>query len=320
MGRSKLLTSMRKELRRQNYSYRTEQAYTNWVVRFVKFCGTKHPNKISKEEITAFLNFLAETKNVAASTQNQALCALVFLYQQVLNNKMPFLDNLKRAKKPKRLPVVLTQNEVKDLLTNMEGHSKLIAQLLYGSGLRLSEALRLRVLDVDFKYSQITVRNGKGNKDRLTMLPQTVSSSLLNYIDNNKKIHKKDSSRGYGKALLPKALARKYPGESKEFKWQYVFLSNQISKDPRSGLRHRHHLSDTYVQKSVKRAVQKSSIQKHATCHTLRHSFATHLLENGYDIRTVQELLGHKNLKTTMVYTHVLNKGGKGVQSPVDVL
>lgn len=311
---------MRKELRRQNYSYRTEQAYTNWVVRFVKFCGTKHPNKISKEEITAFLNFLAETKNVAASTQNQALCALVFLYQQVLNNKMPFLDNLKRAKKPKRLPVVLTQNEVKDLLTNMEGHSKLIAQLLYGSGLRLSEALRLRVLDVDFKYSQITVRNGKGNKDRLTMLPQTVSSSLLNYIDNNKKIHKKDSSRGYGKALLPKALARKYPGESKEFKWQYVFLSNQISKDPRSGLRHRHHLSDTYVQKSVKRAVQKSSIQKHATCHTLRHSFATHLLENGYDIRTVQELLGHKNLKTTMVYTHVLNKGGKGVQSPVDVL
>lgn len=321
MGKSKLLTSMRKELRRQNYSYRTEQAYIGWIIRFIKFCGTIHPRNIKTEQITNYLNYLAVTRNVAASTQNQALCALVFLYQQVLDIDVPLLRDLKRAKKPKKLPVVLTRNEVKLLFDNMEkGIPKLIAQLLYGSGLRLSEALRLRVQDIDFEYHQLIVRNGKGKKDRVTVLPEQVIPKLMHHIHHNKKIHQKDLSRGYGKALLPKALSRKYFGECEKFRWQYMFLSHKITKDPRSGLQHRHHVSDSFVQKAVKRAVDKSGIIKRASCHTLRHSFATHLLSNGYDIRTVQELLGHKNLKTTMIYTHVLNKGGKGIKSPIDNL
>lgn len=320
MAKSKLLAAMRSELRRQNYSFSTEQTYTRWVVRFIKFCNTKHPLKITTSEITAFLNYLAETRNVAASTQNQALCAIVFLYKQVLDRNMPQLKNLERAKTPKKLPVVLTKKEIIRLMKKMDGITKIIAQLLYGSGLRISEALRLRVMDIDFEYQQLAVRNGKGMKDRITVLPQKVAPKLESYINRNKQRHQKDLDNGYGKALLPKALSRKYPGEVKKFRWQYIFLSNQIAKDPRSGLLHRHHLSDSLVQRAVKQAVQKAGIIKKATCHTLRHSFATHLLMDGYDIRTVQELLGHKNLKTTMIYTHVLNKGGKGVKSPVDSL
>ena len=320
MGKSKLLSSMRSEMRRQNYSFRTEQTYTRWVVRLVKYCGMKHPLEISTEEITGYLNYLAEGRNVAASTQNQALCAIVFMYKKVLDKRMPKLKNLDRAKKPKKLPVVLTKNEVKRLLNVMDGIPKIIAQLLYGSGLRISEALRLRVKDIDFEYKQLMVRNGKGKKDRVTVLPMQLEAKLSTYINRNKKIHHKDLKNGYGKALLPKALAKKYPGEVKKFRWQYIFLSTQIAKDPRSGLVHRHHLSDSFVQKAVKEASEKAGILKKATCHTLRHSFATHLLMEGYDIRTVQELLGHKNLKTTMIYTHVLNKGGKGVKSPVDML
>lgn len=318
MARSKLLDSVREEIRRRNYSYRTEQAYVNWIIRFVKFCGTKHPTKIEEEEITAFLNYLANERNVAASTQNQALCALVFMYDHVLKEPMPLLKNLERAKKPARLPVVLTEKEVRDILRRLNGLPSLVAMLLYGSGLRISEALRLRVLDIDFEYHQIAVRDGKGSKDRYTLLPVTLKSKLQAQVERVKQLHLRDKKRGYGATLLPKALSRKYPGMENTMPWRYLFPSRRISTDPRTGLQHRYHISDSYVQRAVKEAVRASGITKKVSCHTFRHSFATHLLMDGYDIRTVQELLGHKQLSTTMIYTHVINKGGKGVKSPID--
>lgn len=320
MAKSKLLQQVREKIRRKNYSYRTEQTYLRWIVRFIKFCGTIHPLNIKSNEVERFLNYLAVERNVAASTQNQALCAIVFLYKQVLENPLPQLEDIKWAKKPKRLPVVLTKNEVKRIFNHLEGVPLMVATLLYGSGLRISEAIRLRVKDVDFGYSQLLVRDGKGKKDRITVLPCIAIGKLQKQIKKVQLLHEKDSQRGYAKVLMPKALARKYPNASGELGWQYLFPSRKISKDPRSGLEHRHHVSDTFIQKAVRRAVQKSSITKKASCHTFRHSFATHLLENGYDIRTVQELLGHKNVKTTMIYTHVLNKGGKGVKSPIDAI
>jgi len=318
MAKSKLLDSVREEIRRRNYSYRTEQAYVNWIIRFVKFCGIKHPKNIEEDEITAFLNYLANERNVAASTQNQALCALVFMYDHVLKDPMPLLKNLERAKKPARLPVVLTEKEVQDILRRLHGLPLLVVMLLYGSGLRISEALRLRILDIDFEYNQIAVRDGKGSKDRYTLLPVSVKGKLQTQVEKVKHLHRKDKKRGYGATLLPKALSRKYPGMENTLPWRYLFPSRRISTDPRTGLQHRYHISDTFIQRSVKKAVRASGIAKKVSCHTFRHSFATHLLMDGYDIRTVQELLGHKQLSTTMIYTHVINKGGKGVRSPID--
>lgn len=320
MAKSKLLDSVRKEIRRRNYSYRTEQAYVGWIIRFIRFSGTKHPADIGEDEITAYLNYLANDREVAASTQNQALCALVFLYDHILNIPMPLLKNLERAKKPARLPVVLTPGEVKNILHRMQGLSLLVLKILYGSGLRISEALRLRVLDIDFEYNQIAVRDGKGNKDRYTLLPEVIKAELQGQVEKVRQLHQKDKKRGYGATLLPKALSRKYPGMEHSFAWRYLFPSRQISTDPRTGLLHRYHISDTFIQRAVKKAVDHSGIPKKVSCHTFRHSFATHLLMEGYDIRTVQELLGHKQLSTTMIYTHVINKGGKGVKSPIDVL
>jgi integron integrase len=320
MAKSKLLEQVKEEIRRRNYSYKTEQAYTRWIVRFVKFHGTVHPKELGDHQVEEFLNYLANTRMVAAGTQNQALAALVFLYKEVLGEERLKLDNLQRAKKPKKLPVVLSVEEVSAVFKHLGGIPVLICSLLYGSGLRISECLRLRVQDIDFDYEQLWVRSGKGNKDRVSLLPQKCIPKLKKQVERVKQIHQKDLAKGYGKALLPKALSKKYPEEDQELRWQYLFPSNKISKDPRSGLEHRYHLSDRYIQKRLKKAVRKAGVNKKVTCHTLRHSFATHLLQNGYDIRTVQELLGHKNLKTTMIYTHVINKGGNYIKSPVDVL
>lgn len=320
MPKSSLINQLRTEIRRRNYSYRTEQAYANWIVRFVKFHELTHPSKMNEDEVVEYLNYLAEEREVAGSTQNQALCAILFLYEHVLDSPLDEMMDFKRAQTPKKLPVVLTTDEVQQVLEKMNGTPKLISQLLYGAGLRISECLRLRVLDLDFEYNQIQVRSGKGKKDRITIMPQITKKKLKKQVQKVKVLHEKDTEDGYAETLLPKALSKKYPTAAKKFKWQYLFPSPQRAKDPRSGLVHRHHISDTNIQRKVKKAVEESDIKKHATCHTLRHSFATHLLDDGYDIRTVQELLGHKNLKTTMIYTHVLKKGGKGVKSPADSL
>ena len=320
MPKSKLLTQVREEIRRRNYSYRTEQSYIGWIVRYIKYHGTRHPETLGETHISDFLNHLANNANVAASTQNQALSALVFLYKQVLGIDKLELDNLIRAKKPEKLPVVLTKKEVSELLEHIRPEALLPCLLLYGAGLRVSECLRLRVQDVDLDYKQLWVRSGKGNKDRVTMLPEKAMPLIKQQLQKVKTLHTADLNSGYGAALLPNALAKKYPGENRQFRWQYLFPTSRIVKDPRSQLKHRHHLSDTWINKKIKKAARNTSIDKKITAHTLRHSFATHLLQNGYDIRTVQELLGHKNLKTTMVYTHVLDKGGNYIKSPVDVL
>lgn len=318
MAKSKLIQQVRDKIRKKNYSYRTEKSYIRWIVRFIKFCGTKHPLNIETEEIERYLSHLAVNRRVAASTQNQALCAIIFLYKQVLEKKLPRFEHIQWAKKPTKLPVVLTRAEVKRIFTYLEGIPLIVSTLLYGSGLRISEAIRIRVKDVDFGYSQLLVRNGKGRKDRITILPAIAVSMLQKQIKKVQLLHDKDTHRGYGEVLLPKALAKKYPDAATKPGWQYLFPSRRIAQDPRSGLQHRYHVSDTYIQRAVRKAVQKAGLAKQASCHTFRHSFATHLLDDGYDIRTVQELLGHKNVKTTMIYTHVLNKGGRGVQSPID--
>ena len=319
MAKSKLLEQVREEIRRRNYSYKTEQSYTRWIIRYAKFHNLKHPKTMGATEVEKFLNHLANDQNVAAGTQNQALAALVFLYREVFSVNLE-LHNLVRARKPKKLPVVLTVEETAILFSHLQGISALICRLLYGSGLRISECLRLRVQDVDFEYEQLWIRSAKGLKDRVTLLPQKCIPDLKQQMEKVKLLHKKDLAAGYGGALLPNALAKKYPNENKQLRWQYVFPSKVIAKDPRSGLKHRFHLSDRFVQKRLKEAAHLSGINKKVTCHTLRHSFATHLLKNGYDIRTVQELLGHKNLKTTMIYTHVINKGGNYIKSPADLL
>lgn len=319
MAKSALLSKLRTEIRRRNYSYRTEQAYTKWVVRFVRFHEMEHPNDMAEEEVIKYLNYLAEDRQVAGSTQNQALCALLFLYEHVLGHPLEKMMDFKRAQTPEKLPVVLTPQEVKQVLSLMKGFPKLMAEIMYGAGLRVSECLRLRLLDLDFEYNQIQVRSGKGNKDRITIMPQATKTKLKKQVQRVKVLHQKDSEKGYAETLLPKALSRKYPNAAKKLKWQYLFPSPRRSKDPRSGLVHRHHISDSTIQRKVKAAVKESGIKKHATCHTLRHSFATHLLENGYDIRTVQELLGHKQVNTTMIYTHVIKNKGSIIQSPVDM-
>jgi integron integrase len=273
---------------------------------------------MAEPEVTAFLTYLAAKANVAASTQNQALSALLFLYREVLQQQIGWLDNVERAKKPARLPVVLTRAEVREIFSYLNGTTKLMAGLLYGSGLRLMECVRLRVKDVDLGYLTITVRDSKGGKDRVTMLPTNLAQALQRHLLKRRSQHEQDLADGFGGAHLPHALARKYPNADRQWMWQYVFASPRLSIDPRAGEKHRHHIAESILQRAVKEAISRAGINKPATCHTLRHSFATHLLERGYDIRTVQELLGHKDVSTTMIYTHVLNRPGIGVKSPLD--
>ena len=314
----RLLDQVRAAVRVRHYSRRTEQAYVHWVKRFILFHGKRHPREMAAAEIRAFLSHLATARNVAASTQNQALSALLFLYKQVLRRDLGWVDGIERAKRPERLPVVLTPTEARAVLGQFEGTKWLMASLLYGAGLRLLECLRLRVKDVAFDYRQILVRDGKGAKDRVTLLPDSVIEPLQAHLARVRALHQRDMAEGYGEASLPFALARKYPRVGYEWGWQYVFPSSKRSVDPESGVIRRHHLDEKVLQRAVGEAARGAGLGKPVHCHTFRHSFATHLLENGYDIRTVQELLGHSSVETTMIYTHVMNKSGRGVKSPLD--
>ena len=320
LNKPKLLDQVRDVIRRKHFSIRTEQAYVDWIRRFILFHNKRHPTEMAEQELTEFLTHLARDAHVSASTQNQALSALLFLYTQVLKQEIGWLGNVQRAKRPTRLPVVLTRDEVHEIFAHLHGVHRLMAGLLYGSGLRLMECVRLRVKDVDFGYLRITVRDGKGAKDRVTMLPVNVAKPLQRHLQRVRAQHEEDLEAGFGRVFLPFSLTRKFPNAGREWAWQYVFPSPRLSVDPHSEDtgKGRHHIDESVLQDAVKKAVRASGIQKPATCHTLRHSFATHLLENGYDIRTVQELLGHKDVSTTMIYTHVLNRPGIGVKSPLD--
>lgn len=319
----KLLDEVRNVIRLKHYSIHTERNYCSWIIQFVKFhrLGSKAELFVNPEEkIEAFLTYLAVQRNVAASTQNQAMNALVFLFKQVLEQPLDQKIDAIRSGKKQRIPVVLTQQEVKQVLTLLEGTPQLIVKLLYGSGLRISEAVRLRVQDVDFGYKQITVRSGKGNKDRVTTFSASLTPLLQNHLLKVKTLHDKDLSEDYGSVYLPYALNKKYPKADKIWAWQYVFPSAKLSKDPRSDVMRRHHIDQSVINKAIKRAVTTLKINKKVSAHTFRHSFATHLLQRGVDIRTIQSLLGHNDLETTMIYTHVLNQGGEGVVSPLDDL
>ncbi len=317
--RKGLLSALRQELRVRHRSLATEQAYVAWVRRFVTFHDGRHPREMGRAEIEAFLNHLAVEQQVAASTQNQALNALQFLYRYVLGASMGDLSGLVRVRRPGRLPVVLTPREVELVLAKLKGDALDVSLLCWGGGLRLLEALRLRVQDVDFERKELKVRDGKGRRDRLTVMPDRVVGRLRRRIGRSLKLHRQDLERGYGEVELPDALARKYPRAGWEPRWQYVFASDRLSVCPRTGRVGRHHLFETTIQRHVKVAAERAGLTKRVTPHTFRHSFATALIENGYDIRTVQELLGHRSVKTTMIYTHVLNRGGRGVRSPADV-
>jgi len=316
----RLLDQVRDAIRRRHYSRRTEQSYVHWIRRFILFSDKRHPRDLGAPEVTAFLSHLARDRDVAAATQNQALAALLFLYKEVLDQPLPWLDQIERAKRPARLPTVLSVAEVQRLLAQMDGTKWLMASLLYGAGLRLRECLKLRVKDLDFDYGQILVRDAKGGKDRVTMLPQSVIEPLREHLVRVKVLHERDVASGHGDVELPDAIARKYPRAPYEWGWKFVFPSHKLSVDPRTGVIRRHHVFENYLIRGVKEAARAARIAKHVSCHTLRHSFATHLLERGQDIRTVQELLGHSSVDTTMIYTHVMNKGGRGVASPLDRL
>lgn len=314
----RLLDQVREHIRLKHYSIRTERVYCEWVKRYVRFHNYRHPLEMGAPEVEAFLSDLAVRRDVSASTQNQALAALLFLYKQVLKQDLPWLGEVVRAKKPARLPVVLSITEVQQILGYMDGDVGLIARLLYGGGLRLMEGVRLRVKDVDFSRGELVIRDGKGQKDRVTVLPASLVAPLKLHLARVRAIHQQELAIGRGDVYLPDALARKYSKAPWEWAWQYVFSAAGLSVDPRSGSVRRHHLDEKRVQRAFKRAVKAAGIAKLATPHTLRHSFATHLLESGQDIRTVQELLGHADVKTTMIYTHVLNRGGLAVLSPLD--
>ena len=318
LPKSLLLDRIRDKIRLKHYSIRTETAYVDWVRRFVVFHHRRHPRDLGPEHVEAFLTHLAVQRNVAASTQNQAKSALLFLYKEVLGAELPWLDGVESAKQSKRLPVVLTRTEVDAVLSRMHGTNGLIARLLYGSGLRLMEAVRLRVKDLELERFEILVRDGKGAKDRVTMLPSSLVDALRAHLVLVRELHVRDIAAGLPGVYLPFALDRKYPNAPREWAWQYVFPSDRLSVDPRSGLRRRHHVDEQNVQRAMRQALRDAGVAKPATPHSLRHSFATHLLNSGYDIRTVQELLGHADVSTTMIYTHVLNRGGRGVLSPLD--
>jgi integron integrase len=316
----KLLDRVREAIRTRHYSPRTEQAYVHWIRRYIFFHNLRHPTDMGQPELNAFLSHLAVKERVSASTQTQALSALVFLYRHVLDRDVGLLEGVVRARRPGRVPVVLTRAEVRRLLAHLDGAVLLVCTLLYGSGLRLLECLRLRVKDIDLERSEITVRDGKGQKDRVTTLPVTSRERLREHLKKVGQLHEDDLRQGLGRAPLPDAVARKYPSADRQWAWQYIFPASSHYTDRLTGVRHRHHLHETVVQKAMAQAVRLAGLTKPATPHTLRHSFATHLLEGGYDIRTVQELLGHQDVSTTMIYTHVLNRGGRGVQSPADSL
>ncbi len=316
----RLMDEMRDALRSRHYSKRTEKAYCLWVERYIRFHKMRHPAEMTEPEINAFLTHLAVEEKVSASTQTQALSALLFLYRHVIFYELGDLGAVVRARKPKRLPVVLTRDEVRLTLAQMEGETWLMASLLYGCGLRLTECLQLRVQDVDFEMCEVTVRGGKGAKDRVTMLPDALKPALAEQLRAAKRVHWHDLADGWGHVELPDALERKYPGASAEWRWQWVFPAATRWRNRSTGLQGRYHVHETVLQRAVRDAARRAGIDKRVTCHTLRHSFATHLLESGYDIRTIQELLGHASVSTTMIYTHVLNKGGRGVRSPFDVL
>ena len=318
MSRSKLLDQVREKIRRLNYAYSTEKAYLSWIKRFILFNEKRHPSELGAVEIEVFLTHLAVEKKVSPSTQNQALAALKFLYNEILHLALDEEILPVPAKRTKHLPVVLSQREAKAVLNELHGVYQLITQLLYGSGLRVTECLSLRVKDLDFDRGEVTVRSGKGAKDRRTILPITISQPLKDHLERVRLNYKQDLKEGFGSVYLPGGLSRKYPNAAREWIWQYVFPAPKRSRDSRSGEVRRHHLHPSAIRREVKAAARRAGVTKHVTPHVFRHSFATHLLENGYDIRTVQELLGHSDVKTTMIYTHVLNKGGKGVRSPLD--
>ena len=319
-GKPKLLDQLREALRARHYSRRMEQTYRLWVKRFIYFHHVRHPAEMAEPEINAFLTYLAVKEKVSASTQNQALCALLFLYRHVLDREIGDLGEVIRARNPKRIPVVMSRMEVKGVLGHLQGDKWPMASLMYGAGLRLMECLRLRVQDLDFARNEILVRDGKGEKDRITMLPESLKKPIQEHLRTIKTIHERDLADGWGRVQLPDALDRKYHNASADWRWQWVFPQENRWKNPKTGEEGRHHVDESLVQKAVRDAVVKAGLTKRATCHTFRHSFATHLLEGGYDIRTVQELLGHSDVKTTMIYTHVLNRGPSGVRSPVDGL
>lgn len=314
----RLMDEVRARIRARHYSLRTEQAYVGWIRQFILANGMRHPRTLGGPEVEAFLTRLAVERRVAASTQNQALSALLFLYREVLGIQLPWMEAVVRAKRPRRLPSVLSVAEVRRLLAMLEGRAWLMASLLYGTGMRLMECLRLRVKDVDFARGEILVRDGKGGKDRRTVLPRTLEEPLRREIERARVLHARDLAEGFGATVLPHALARKYPDAARDFGWQFVFPAQQRSQDPRGGGMHRHHVDDAVLARALKRARARAGLHKPLSAHTLRHSFATHLLEAGYDLRTIQELLGHKDVATTQIYTHVLNRGGRGVRSPLD--
>ncbi len=314
----KLLDQVRDTVRRKHYTIRTENTYVSWIKRFILYHDKRHPNEMGVREIEQFLAHLAVTCHVAASTQNQALSALLFLYREVLLLELDRPVDVLWAKKPKRLPTVLTKEEAMSVIAAMNGTHQLMGKLLYGTGMRLMECIRLRVQDIDFTQSLIHIRDGKGQKDRITILPQSLITLLQEQLLAVKQIHDRDLTQGFGAVYLPDALERKYPNANRSWIWQYLFPAARRSRDPRSDAVRRHHIHESSLQKAVKRAAKITTIPKRVSPHVFRHSFATHLLENGYDIRTVQELLGHKDVKTTMIYTHVLNRGGLAVRSPLD--
>ncbi len=315
---SKLLDRVRALMRMRHYSFQTEQTYLKWIRRYIGFHNIRNPAEMDAAEVEAFLSHLAVEGNVAASTQNQALAALLFLYREVLSVDLPWLEKFTPAKKSSHIPVVLTREEVKKILGFLNGTNWLAANLLYGAGLRLNEALRLRVKDIDFGFQQIVVRDGKGGKDRFTVLPTKLIEPLQKQLQSARELHKRDLCQGLGRVIMPFALERKYPNAAAEWCWQYAFPSKSLSVDPRSGRQGRHHVSPSSLQKAFKDALRKSRVAKNASPHTLRHSFATHLLQDGYDIRTIQDLLGHKEISTTMIYTHILQNNRLGVRSPID--
>jgi integron integrase len=316
----KLLTQLSQAMRSRHYSRKTEATYIHWVKRFIFFHHVRHPQEMAEPEINAFLTNLAVKEHVSSSTQNQALCAIIFLYKYVLDRKIGDLGEVIRARQSRHVPVVMTKDEVKAVVSHLLGDKKLMVSLMYGAGLRLMECLRLRVQDIDFSRNEITVRDGKGAKDRISMLPESLKEPLRQHLVKTKSVHESDIKDGWGYVLMPYALDRKYPNAPRDWRWQWVFPQEKRWKNTKTGEQGRHHVHETLLQKAVKEAVIKAGIPKHIGCHTFRHSFATHLLENGYDIRTIQELLGHKDVSTTMIYTHVLSKGGHGVKSPFDGL